>query len=483
MRCVVGRASVAAWVAIVTSPSPTEALARAAASFLPSMPSIAHLPVGIQQKAGRKRQQDQTHEQPVDRCRRGPQSDHAAGENPRHTRQRNNPSTRESTRIIETQATSSSFSFRRILVRIFFAVFTPELVSGAVDEYIFQRRLADRNRLNLSGKCLDQVGHKTVPAFALDAHLIAQHGRLHVEARPDVVGQQTGVVGGIEQDHVAADLALQFCRRAQRHQIAFIHDGEAVATLGFFHQMRGHQHRNVLFIAQDLQVLPQIAPRSRIKASRRLIEQQHSRMMQQALGQFDAALHAAGKSFHPFLGAVGEAHARENFFDALLQRRSAQPIKMSLMPQILIGGQLRDRRSAPEKQRQSAAADCAGILRRIATHDDGAAAGRDHQGRENAKQRRLSAAVRAEQPEQFRRPDVERNTVQRRAVLIAMNQILYGNDGARSVRRFQTGISECSDFRNQDDFPGDYNQFTTFACSESATDSGKYNAGAEQSRG
>src|SRR5579863_10190635 len=66
-----------------------------------------------------------------------------------------NPRTRESTRIIERKLPPLLFLLVRVLSRTLFTVFTPELVSGAMDEYIFERRLANRNGLNFSGKCLD----------------------------------------------------------------------------------------------------------------------------------------------------------------------------------------------------------------------------------------------------------------------------------------------------------------------------------------
>ena len=141
-----------------------------------------------------------------------------------------------------------------------------------------------------------------------------------METAADVVGQRSGVVRGIEHDYVAADFAFQFCGRAQRDQVAFIQDGEAVAAFGFFHQMRGHQHGDVLFVAQHLQILPQIAAGAGIEARGRFIEQQNAGMMQQAFREFDAALHASGKSFDAFLGAVGQADASQNFVDALFQR-------------------------------------------------------------------------------------------------------------------------------------------------------------------
>ena len=55
---------------------------------------------------------------------------------------------------------------------------------------------------------------------------------------------------------------------------------------------------------------------------------------------------------------------------------------------------------------------------------------RNHQGGKNPEERGLAAAVRTEQAEQLRRTHVERNAVQSGAVLVAMHQILDGNDGA-----------------------------------------------------
>ena len=79
----------------------------------------------------------------------------------------------------------------------------------------------------------------------------------------------------LEQNHVAADFVLQFRGRAQRDQLALVQDGEAVAALGFFHQVSGHNDRDALLIAQNLQVLPEIAAGARIEPGRRLVQQQH----------------------------------------------------------------------------------------------------------------------------------------------------------------------------------------------------------------
>ena len=215
----------------------------------------------------------------------------------------NMASTRESTRIIERKLPP-------LFDRSFLAALTPKLVASAPDEYIFQRRLAHRDRLNFTRKCLDYVRHKAVTAFLLDAHLIAQGRRLYVESSPNVLSQSTGIPRRIEHHDVSADLAFQFFRRTQRDEVAFVHDGQPVAALGFFHQMRCYQHRHMLFIAQNLQVLPQIAPSSRVKPSGRFIEQQNPRMMQQAFSQLNAPLHAARECLNSFLRPVGQSDAR-----------------------------------------------------------------------------------------------------------------------------------------------------------------------------
>src|SRR6266516_5775722 len=86
------------------------------------------------------------------------------------------PSTRESARIIGRKLPPLLFFLFVDWLRIGFAVFTPKLVARAVDEDVFQSRLADGDGLNLAGEGLDNVGNEAVSTFALDAHLAAEDG-------------------------------------------------------------------------------------------------------------------------------------------------------------------------------------------------------------------------------------------------------------------------------------------------------------------
>ena len=142
---------------------------------------------------------------------------------------------------------------------------------------------------------------------------------------------------------------------------------------------------------------------------------------------------------------------------ARLQGRSTQPIEMALMPEILIRSQLGIDALRLEHDSDLAAKAC-GILRGIEAHDQGAAAGRNHQCRKNAEERSFSAAVGAQQAEQFGRPYVEAHAVQSCAALVSVNEILNRNDGRGGrVNDFRAGIYDWRDFRGQRESPGTRN--------------------------
>src|ERR1700735_1970152 len=122
------------------------------------------------------------------------------------------PSTRERASIIESTLPPLTFRGR---LRLFFVVFLgPEFVPGAPNEYILEGGLTYRKRLDLSGKRLDRFRDEAMCAFVFDAHLIFQNRSHHLKPAPNVLGQQTRISSSFERHYVAADFALQFCRRS-----------------------------------------------------------------------------------------------------------------------------------------------------------------------------------------------------------------------------------------------------------------------------
>src|SRR5271157_1784028 len=100
---------------------------------------------------------------------------------------------------------------------------------------------------------------------------------------------------------------------------------------------------------------------------------------------------------------------------------------MSLMPEILGGGQLHVDALGLEDH-TDLAAQTVGVAGNIESHDLGSSAYRNHQGGEDAKQRRLSTAIRSQQSEEFGLTHIEGDTVQRGAITITMHDILNRNN-------------------------------------------------------
>lgn len=106
------------------------------------------------------------------------------------------------------------------------------------------------------------------------------------------------------------------------------------------------------------------------------------------------------------------------------------------MPEILVGGELGIYALGLEDD-TDLAAQCRGILGGIATHHQGTTGSGDHQRGQNTEQRCLPAAIGAQQSEEFSRAYVERNSIEGRAILVTVDQVLYGNNGLgrRTVHR------------------------------------------------
>src|SRR5258708_12092147 len=147
-------------------------------------------------------------------------------------------------------------------------------------------------------------------------------------------------IGGLEHNDVSADLLLELRRRTQSNYSARVQEYQSVTALGLFHQVGGHKHRHLFFVAKNAQVLPQVAARARIKTSRGFVEQQNLWSVEKTFSQFEAALHASREGFGLVAGAVRQPHPAKNFGDAFAQRPTAQPVQMPLAPQLLAAAQL-----------------------------------------------------------------------------------------------------------------------------------------------
>ena len=98
----------------------------------------------------------------------------------------------------------------------------------------------------------------------------------------------------------------------------------------------------------------------RVEPDRRLVEEQHPRRVQQAAGDLQPALHAAGERAHQVAAAVPEPTISSTWSHARARRRRAgTPYSVGVEAQVLLGGQVVVQRGVLEHQ-----ADVAAHLRR-----------------------------------------------------------------------------------------------------------------------
>ncbi len=137
---------------------------------------------------------------------------------------------------------------------------TPELMSGAANEDIFERRLAHRKRLDLSGKRFHHIGDKAVafwqarsaPGFRARSCPHENELECALPAEPASCAASSSTtsppISLFNSAGVPSATRLPSFMMASRSQ-------RSASSI----RVRRHQHGDVFFIAQHLQILPQIA--------------------------------------------------------------------------------------------------------------------------------------------------------------------------------------------------------------------------------
>src|SRR5947209_5932410 len=182
-------------------------------------------------------------------------------------------------------------------------------MSGAADENIVQRWLADRDGANLSWKLFHQRRNEAMRIWLFEPDATVQDAGRDCKALLDAMSKNLWIGSRLQLDDVCPDLAPQVIGSSQCDDAAMAQDGKPIAVLGLFHQVRGGDHGNAILLAQLGEISPKISACSWIEARRRLIEQKHSRFVQQTFGDFHAPLHAARKGLHQLILAVSKLHA------------------------------------------------------------------------------------------------------------------------------------------------------------------------------
>jgi hypothetical protein len=142
-----------------------------------------------------------------------------------------------------------------------------------MNKHIFQRWLTERNRLDFTGKSINNVPDKRMPLRNFHTHAPLDDGRVAAKTLPEPTLQSFGVVRLHDYD-ITPDPRLEFIRRPDSDETALMQDAKAITALGFFQNMRGQQNTDASRVAEMGEMGGKIQTGTRIEAGARLVEQQ-----------------------------------------------------------------------------------------------------------------------------------------------------------------------------------------------------------------
>ena len=165
-----------------------------------------------------------------------------------------------------------------------------------------------------------------------------------------------------------------------------------------------------------------------IEVGERLVEQEQSRPMEQPFGYFKPPAHSARERLDDAGAPIGQSQPIQRETNSIPKGLAPQTVEMSLMDKVLSG-----RQSPVEalilKNNTDLTAHFQWVLDGIDSENPRLASYRRQQSRENPKQSRLAAAVRAKQTKDFAGLDDKAYTLQRAPLAVAIGEILHFDRG------------------------------------------------------
>ena len=209
-----------------------------------------------------------------------------------------------------------------------------------------------------------------------------------------------------------------------------MHDRDAIGAIGFVEQVRRQDDRRPLAFANLAEILPQIAAGAGVEAGAWFVEQQQSRAVEHALGKFDAAPHAARERFDQIVRPIGEADGGEELVAARRQFARREAVQAAVVAEVL-----GDRQLLVEARRLEDDAELTAnggrFETKVVAEDRDLALLERNERRQQTEERRLAAAVRAEEGEDFALGDIEREIVDGETVAVAVGNVVGGDGGHR----------------------------------------------------
>jgi hypothetical protein len=199
---------------------------------------------------------------------------------------------------------------------------------------------------------------------------------------------------------------------------------DAVAALGLVHVMGRDEHGQAVG-CEPMNLVPELAPRLRIDACGRLIEQQQLRPVHDAGGEREAVLPAARKLPRELMAARGQAQIGERACDRLASR--PEIVEARHKEQILLDRQVLVERE-PLGHVADLGLDAAALANDVVAQHRSLARVRGQEPADHADSRRLARAVGPEKADDLARGDFERNVIDDDGRAEPLGEVRYVDD-------------------------------------------------------
>src|SRR5712664_1900888 len=221
--------------------------------------------------------------------------------------------------------------------------------------------------------------------------------------------------------------------RAVGDELSVINVGDVAAALGLVHVMGGDEKRDAMTGKLEEEI-PKLAARDGIDPGGGLVEEKKGRLVQHGAAEGKALLPATGELRGQAIQIGCEAVELDNFVDAALQARGLQAVDPSVELQVFRDGQIVIEAEVLRHVADTFA-DGFGLGAYVEPfHMSGTAAERQKAG-EHFDDRGFSAAVGAEETEDFAFFDAEADVVDGGEVAETPNQMVGGDGGLRESLR------------------------------------------------
>src|SRR5712692_678834 len=212
-------------------------------------------------------------------------------------------------------------------------------------------------------------------------------------------------------------------------ELAEINVGDVAAALGFIHVVSGYEKRDAMTGKLEEKV-PKLTARDGVDAGGGLIEEKQFRLVQHGAAESEALLPATGKLRCQAIQIGREAVELDDFVDTALQARGFQAVDTSVELQVFRDGQVVVEAEIL-RHIADALADGFRIRGDIETFDKSRTAAERQEAGKHFDDGGFSAAVGAEESEDFAFFDAEADVVDGGEVAESSDEILRGDGGVR----------------------------------------------------